>query len=102
MKRTKQERLNVVLNISRQLKEFPRPDDPSKIINLWDMPCPTITTLKTIFKDYINQDNLPDYSPRLHSFAGAIPFPELHRKIEYIFPIKCHIEPLFVLRSLMF
>lgn len=87
MSRTKTERLEIVLNISRQLKGM----------NLYDSPFPAILEIKKVMNEWVQQDD--DSPQKLYSLSGKIPFPEMQRKIEYLLPIKKKHNPLFVLRS---
>lgn len=86
MTRNKQERLEIVLNVSRQLKEM----------QLYHTTFPAITEIKRIMSGWVQQnDDCPD---KLYSLSGNIPFPEMHRKIQYLLPIKRINKPLFVLK----
>ena len=102
MKRNKQERLQVVLDICKQLKRFPKSSylasDPYPYLDLYNSDYIAIQQLKKIFHDFVNQDD--DQPKLLTGFSGKIKFPELNRRIEYILPIKHNVEPLFVLRTL--
>ena len=102
MKRNKQERLQIVLDICKQLKRFPKssylPTDPHPYLDLYNSDYPAIQQLKQVFQDFINQD---DSKPNLLSgLSGKIKFPELTRRIEYVLPIKVNVDPTFVLRTL--
>ncbi|NBO99298.1 MAG: hypothetical protein EBU90_04115 [Proteobacteria bacterium] len=102
MKRNKQERLQVVLDICKQLKRFPKssylPSDPNPYFDLYNSDYSAIQQLKTVFRDFVNQD---DSNPNLLSgLSGKIKFPELNRRIEYVLPIKKSVTPTFVLRTL--
>jgi hypothetical protein len=94
-KKTKEERVIVVLEICRKLKQFPT---TTGIVDLYNSYYGAILKIKDIFNQYINQD---DSNPNeLVSFSGEIPFPEIRMKIEYILPIKQYKQSLFVFRNL--
>lgn len=94
-KYTRFERLQIVLDITNKLKSFPSSSGNSTL-NLYNMESNAIYELKQIFKEYINQNDNDDKS--LTSYSGKIHFDEINRTIEYILPIKKHINPMFVLR----
>lgn len=100
-KRTKSERLEIVISISKRLKNFPKINylktDNDIYMDLYNSDYIAIKKIKEIFKEYINQD---DTKPELlSSMNGTIRFPELNRKIEYILPINKQREPVFVIRK---
>lgn len=105
-KKSKAERVQLVLDIVRKLKQFPKASIDGAIrstdelyINLYDTEFPAIVQVKQIFTEYIQQD---DMKPRcLTGFAGKIQFPEIGRTIEYSLPIRKLAQPLFVLRHRM-
>lgn len=85
--RNKKERLQIVIDITRQLHAM----------GLYNSAFPAITQIKRVMNEWIQQD---DTQPQqLHSLSGKISFPEMHKKIEYLFPIKKMNRPLFVLKS---
>lgn len=87
------ERLNIVLNIVKNLKQFKCKNNT--IINLYDDNlCHFITELKQIFNNYIKQDdaNLIDYK-------GILYFEEIDKNIEYLLPCKKNVSSLFVIRG---
>lgn len=96
-KRTKEERLNVVMNLIKKLRYFPRSDFFTNenindiYVNLFNEEYPAIKELKTIFNEYIHNE---------YSVSGKIKFQEINRKIEYILPINANIDPLFVLKQI--
>lgn len=101
-KRNRNERLDVVLNISKRLKKFPKATyiktEMDPYIDLYNSDYNAILRLKQIFKEYINQDDkLPEL---LVGMSGKIVFHEIERRIEYRLPINKRNEPLFVLRCL--
>lgn len=89
--RTKEDRLQIVLNIAKRLRNFPTTDG-TRTVDLYNESYPAIAELKTVFDEYIK-------SHQRSSLAGKIRFPEINKTIEYILPAKTHIEPLFVLRA---
>lgn len=98
--KTKSERLQIVIDIVKKLKSFPKSyvalGDPTPFIDLYNEEYDAIKQLKKIFDAYINQNDEDQTS--LQSFSGKIPFPELNRTIEYILPIRKITQPTFVLR----
>lgn len=93
--KNKKERLEVVLEIAKQLRKFPT--STGTTIDLYNGYYDAIHEIKAVFNQYINQD---DNQPKqLIQFSGKIDFPELGRKIEYILPIKKEVNSLFVLRK---
>jgi hypothetical protein len=92
MSNNKMERLQIVLQIVNNLKNYK--STHNTIINLYDNNlCHFITELKEIFKNYIKQDdtNLVDYK-------GTLYFEEIDRNIEYLLPYKKNVKSLFVIR----
>jgi hypothetical protein len=92
MSNNKMERLQIVLQIVNNLKNYK--STHNTIINLYDDNlCHFITELKEIFKKYIKQDesNLVDYK-------GTLYFEEIDRNIEYLLPYKKNVQSLFVIR----
>lgn len=86
------ERLEIVLNITKKLKNYELKS--GKIINLYnDNLCEFIKEFKTITNNYIKQNE-----NELKEFKGTLKFTEINKIIEYIFPIKKNIKPLFVIR----
>lgn len=92
-KKTKEERLVVVLEIARKLRHFQGPD--GTVDDLYNDEYPAIKELKEIFKNYVSQDE-----NNLISFSGTIKFPEIGRKMEYILPTGSVAKSLFVLKRL--
>ena len=90
--RTRQEKLQIVLDIVKKLSNF-NASDMSRSINLYNDSYPAIAQLKIIFNEYIKTDITS-------SMSGKIKFPEINKTIEYILPAKTHIQPTFVLRHL--
>jgi hypothetical protein len=89
--RNKKERLEVVLEIAKQLKKYKLPN--GSIIDLYDTQYSFVSELKSIFHEYIYQDdNLPlDYS-------GILRFEEISKDIEYKLPSMKNVNSLFVIR----
>ncbi len=97
--KSKQERLQHVIEICKKLRHFPISAvyrNESLYMDLYSSEYQAIVTIKKVFHDYVNQD---DDTCTLRGFSGKIPFPEIGRKIEYILPIKKYANPLFVLRA---
>lgn len=91
--KSRKERLEIVLDIVRKLKNFPTTTGTT--IDLYNCDFPAMTHLKLIFNRYINQDD-SDY---LISESEKIPFPEINRKIHLVLPVKKDASPLFVLKN---
>lgn len=91
-KYTRLERLQIVLDITNKLKNFPT-SSGFGTLDLYNMECNATDELKQIFKQYINQNENESIG-----YSGKIYFDEINRTIEYILPIKNHIKPVFVLR----
>lgn len=89
--RTREERLAIVLDIAKKLKNYVLSNGGT--MNLYEDHYSFVPELKQIFNDYIKQDNeLPlDYS-------GILRFEEIGKDIEYILPATNKKEPLFVIR----
>ena len=91
-------RVDIVLNIVRQLKNYPNPnkniDEP---IDLYKDEYSYVKKFKQIFSEYIKQDDeKPD---SLREFKGTVFLEEtIRRDVEYILPIHTKREPLFVIR----
>ena len=88
--RTRQEKLQIVLDIVKKLSNF-NASDMSRSINLYNDSYPAIAQLKSVFNEYIKTDITS-------SLSGKIKFPEINKTIQYFFPAKTHIQPTFVLR----
>ena len=87
-----QERLEIVLNITKKLKNYELKNE--KTIDLYnDNLCEFIKEFKTIAYNYIKQDE-----NNLKEFKGILKFTEINKRIEYVFPIKKNVQPLFVIR----
>jgi hypothetical protein len=89
------ERLKIVLDIMKSLKDFKgRNNEP---VNLYSDQYSFITEFKKITKEYIDLD---DNNPKnMKEFKGTLYFEEIDRNIEYILPIKSYRKPLFVIRQ---
>jgi hypothetical protein len=89
----KMERLQIVLQIVNNLKNFKCKNNT--IINLYDDNiCHFITELKQIFNNYIKQDET-----NLLDFKGTLYFEEIDKNIEYLLPCKKNVKSLFVIRG---
>lgn len=96
--RTRIERLNIILDISKRLKAFPKSTYLTTEIymDLYNADYIAIKKIKKIFKEYINQD---DTKPEmLIGMSGSISFPEIERKIEYILPIDKKKDSVFIMK----
>ena len=80
------ERLNIVLDIMKKLKNFNINND---IIDLYNSNYSFMKELKEITNIYIKEGI---------SQKGYLDFNEINKKIEYNFPIKKYKNPLFVIR----
>lgn len=94
-KKNKNERLSIVLDIIKKLKSFYSSDNT--IIDLYNQQYPTIIKLKSIFNEYINQDD--SHPSLIYGLNGKLYFPEINKKIIYTLPVKKDSEPIFILRS---
>lgn len=90
---TQTERLNIVLNIIKNLKNYKTNNNST--INLYNSDlCSFIIEFKKITNNYIKQD---DNKP-IKEFKGKMFFEEINKEIQYIFPANNNIKPLFVIR----
>jgi hypothetical protein len=89
---SRNERLEIVLNIVKKLKNYELKNGST--INLYNENlCEFIKEFKEITNNYIKQDD-----NNVKEFKGKLKFTEINKTIEYIFPIIKNIEPLFVIR----
>ena len=90
---TQKERLEIVLDISKKLKNFKGRN--GQIVDLYnDNLCSFIPEFKKICNEYIKQNE-----NSLVEFSGDLIFEEINKKIEYILPIEKNKLPLFVIRA---
>jgi hypothetical protein len=94
-KKTKSERLKIVMDIIQKLRNFYSSNNT--IVNIYNTEFPTIVKLKTIFDEYINQDD--SHPSLIYGLNGSLDFPEINRKIIYTLPVKKDSKPIFILRS---
>ena len=94
-KKNKNERLTIVLDIVKKLKSFYSSEHT--IIDLYNPQFPTIINLKSIFNEYINQDD--SHPSLIYGLNGTLEFPEINKKIIYTLPVKKDSKPIFILRS---
>lgn len=87
--RSKGERVKVILDLSKKLKDLFQLDLAQEDI-------PALVQLKKIFRDYVNQND--DEPKKMVSFSGKIPFHEIDRIIHYCLPIKRMNEPYMILK----
>lgn len=95
-KYTRLERLQIVLDITNKLKNFPTSSGIGTL-DLYNMESNAIHELKEVFKQYINQNTNQNENGSI-GYSGKIYFDEIKRTIEYILPIKNNVKPVFVLR----
>lgn len=96
-KRLKNERLTIVLDITRKLKKCPLSNSvENPYIDMWNTNYPAIIELKKVFNNYINQDE--SCQKNLIGFSGKIKFPEINRVIIYKLPIYKHVESEFIIK----
>lgn len=96
--RSKSDRVDIVLNIVRQLKMFPNPNPHIKdTVDLYQDDYSYVTKLKQVFTNYIKQDD--EHPETMKEYRGVVFLEEtLKKDIEYILPIHKKKEPLFVIR----
>lgn len=97
-KKSKSERLEIVLSIIKKLQNFPRQviDANCPFVNLYNVEYVAIRELKSVFETYLNQeDNISI------GVSGSIRFPEINKIIQYNFPVGKKAQPLFVLKHRM-
>lgn len=80
--KTKQERLEIVTNIIKQLKDLDL------------LGFDGVQKMMEIMKEYVNIDT----SREKGGFTGKIKIPELKREINYTLPVLKHSNPIFVLK----
>jgi len=81
------ERLNIVLDIAKKLKNFEGKN--GQIIDLYKNEISFIEDFKIITNKYIKEGI---------EFSGSFDFIEIGKRIDYIFPIDKSKKPLFVIR----
>ena len=87
------ERLEIVLDIVKKLKNFNCKDNT--VIDLYNENlCGFITEFKAICNKYIKQDETC-----LIDYKGILYFQEIDKNIEYFLPCKKKNKPLFVIRG---
>lgn len=87
-----EDRINVVLNIVRQLKNYPTQNMGP--VDLYKDEYAYVQKLKKVFSDYIKQPE-----DNLKQFKGVVFLEEtVKRDAEYILPVLKSQEPLFVIR----
>ena len=96
--KTQSERVDIVLNIVRQLKNYPHPNPKIKeTIDLYNPEYEYVSKFKSIFSNYIKQDDANPES--LKDFRGVVFLSgSLERDVEYILPVHTNRESLFVVR----
>ena len=92
---SKVERLKIILDISKKLKNFKGSSGKDNdIIDLYNDQYSFIQEFKKISNEYIQQDD-----NNVKEYKGTLLFEEIDRDIDYIFPAKNYKEPLFVIRK---
>jgi hypothetical protein len=89
---TRLERLNIVLDIAKKLKNFE--GKRGEIIDLYNDQYSFITEFKKITKQYIDMDD-----NNVTELKGTLYFEEIDRNIDYLLPAKSYKKPLFVIRG---
>lgn len=83
------ERLHIVLDIVKKLKNYKL--NTGNTIDLYNATlCSFITDFKIITNKYINEEK---------EYKGTLFFEEINKNIEYILPIKKNKKPLFVIKK---
>jgi hypothetical protein len=91
--RTQIDRVNIVLDIVKQLKNYPTAT-AGETTDIYKEEYIYVQRLKKVFTDYIKQPQ-----DNLKQFKGTIFLEEtVKRDVEYILPILKSQEPLFVIR----
>jgi len=91
--RTQIDRVNIVLDIVKQLKNYPTATT-GETTDIYKEEYIYVQRLKKVFTDYIKQPQ-----DNLKQFKGTIFLEEtVKRDVEYILPILKSQEPLFVIR----
>ena len=88
------ERLNIVLDITKKLKNYPGKNGGT--VDLYKDDISFIEDYKKITNEYISQ-KVDEYN-ELKEYSGSFEFIELGKRIDYIFPVKKNKKPLFVIR----
>jgi len=102
-KKSKKERLEIVLEMIRKFKNTPKStiyytnvnDNP--YVDLYNQVFPAMRELKNVFDTYVNQDD--DNTDHLVGLSGKIKFPEINKTIHYVLPIKKDARPSLILRT---
>jgi hypothetical protein len=89
---TKLERLEIVLDIAKKLKNFQ--GKRGEIINLYDEQYSFVSEFKKITKQYIDMDDM-----NVMELKGTLYFEEIDKNIDYILPAKNYKKSLFVIRG---
>jgi len=91
---TKIEKLNIILDIAKKLKNFKGKNN--QIVDLYKDEISFIEDFKNISNEYIKYTPLDNND--IKEFKGSFDFIEIGKRIDYIFPILKKDEPLFVIR----
>ena len=89
---TKNERLSFIMNVINSLRSFR--GENGDVVNLYNEEYSAIKSLKTIFDEYLNQNDT-----RSVSFEGTIKFEELNRKLQYRLPAFAPHNPMIMLKK---
>lgn len=93
-KKNKSERLEIVIDIVKKLKKFPTSENT--FIDIYNSEFPTITKLKQVFNEYINQDD--NHPSLIYGLNGKLLFPEINKRIVYVLPVKKDASSTFILQ----
>lgn len=89
MSYSSQEKLLIILDISKKLTSFP--GRSGTIVDLYNGPYTFMKKFKEITNKWIKEDN--------SEFYGFLHFEEINKYFEYKFPSNKNKNPLFVLRN---
>ena len=96
MYNNKSERVTIVIDIMKKLKNFKGKN--GEIINLYENGiCSFINEFKDICNIYINMDDMTGKAAI--DMKGKLYFEEIDRNVEYLLPAKKYKTPLFVIRG---
>lgn len=89
---TKNERLSFIMDIINSLRSFR--GENGDIVNLYNEEYTAIKSLKSVFDDYLTQNEETSVS-----FEGTIKFEELNRKLQYRLPAFAPHKPMIMLKK---
>jgi len=88
MNYTREEKVNIIVDIAKNLKNFPAKNGSS--VNLYNDQYSFVEKFKSISMEWIKIDN--------SEYKGFLYFEEINKYFEYNFPRCKNEKPLFVLR----